>query len=178
MATLARAAFPVFRASPVPLMGVLMTSFELAFCVGIVTLGVLSKEPETLTEALASAADEPDDPQPARTAQAASGTSRAAAKRRICFLSIDFGVIDVATSQPTATSRVHWVNNRPGCTERGASAGLHAGDELLHPLVDRAEWVLAQHGPLGLVVELQVHPVDGEIAPPLLRPADELAAQP
>src|SRR6516225_10025050 len=54
---------------------------------------------------------------------------------------------------------------------------LHPGDELLDALIDRAERVLAQHGPLGLVVQLQVHPVDGEVTPLLLRPADELAAQ-
>ena len=57
-------------------------------------------------------------------------------------------------------------------------AGYMPGDELVDPLVDRAERVLAQHGALGLVVELEVHPVDGEVAPLLLRPADELAAQP
>src|SRR5260370_25566617 len=53
----------------------------------------------------------------------------------------------------------------------------HAGDQLLDSLVHRAERVLAQHGPLGLVVQLQVNPVDGEITPLLLGPADELAAQ-
>src|SRR5579862_941360 len=55
--------------------------------------------------------------------------------------------------------------------------GSHAGDEPLDSLVDRTEGVLAQHGPLGLVVELEVHPVDGEVAALLLGPADELAAQ-
>src|SRR3954471_22663560 len=54
---------------------------------------------------------------------------------------------------------------------------LHAGDQLLDPLVDAAVRVLAQHGALGLVVQLEVHPVDGEVAAPLLRPADEIAAQ-
>src|SRR6516162_11556008 len=54
----------------------------------------------------------------------------------------------------------------------------HAGDELLDALVHRAERVLAQHRPLGLVVQLEVHPVDSEVAPLLLGPADELAAQP
>ena len=48
----------------------------------------------------------------------------------------------------------------------------------LHPLVVGAERVLAQHGALGLVVELQVHPVDGEVAALLLGVPDELAAQP
>src|ERR1700750_2593178 len=56
-------------------------------------------------------------------------------------------------------------------------AGLHPRDQLLDALVNRAERVLAQHGPLRLVVQLEVHPVDGEVAPLLLGPADELAAQ-
>ncbi len=50
-----------------------------------------------------------------------------------------------------------------------SAARLHAGDELVDPLVDRAERVLAQHGALRLVVELQVHPVDREVAAALLR---------
>src|SRR6266566_9860059 len=60
---------------------------------------------------------------------------------------------------------------------RPPDLALHPGDELLDALVHRAERVLAQHGPLGLVVQLEVHPVDGEVAPLLLGPADELAAQ-
>src|SRR6476469_2163731 len=56
-------------------------------------------------------------------------------------------------------------------------AGLHPRYQLLDPLVDRAERVLAQHGPLSLVVQLEVNPVDGEVAPLLLGPADELAAE-
>ena len=52
------------------------------------------------------------------------------------------------------------------------------GDQLLHALVHRAERVLAQHGALGLVVQLQVHPVDGVVALAFLRPLDELATQP
>src|SRR5262249_55221531 len=55
---------------------------------------------------------------------------------------------------------------------------LHAGDEPFHPLVDRAERVLAQHCALRLVVEFEVHPVDGEVAAGRLGGADELAAQP
>src|SRR5439155_9274395 len=59
----------------------------------------------------------------------------------------------------------------------GAPAS-HARDQPVHPFVVRAERVLAQHGALGLVVELEVDPVDGEVAPLLLRVPDELAAQP
>src|SRR2546423_5216350 len=54
----------------------------------------------------------------------------------------------------------------------------HACDQLLHPLIDGPERVLAENGALRLVVQLQVHPVDREVAPALLRPLDELAAQP
>src|ERR1700746_1094280 len=79
----------------------------------------------------------------------------------------------------------YWYGRAPGprtqlsCRELtgGGYPGSHAGDELLDALVPRAERVLAQHGPLGLVVQLEVHPVDGEVAALLLRPADELAAQ-
>src|ERR1700759_2288306 len=61
--------------------------------------------------------------------------------------------------------------------DRIGDGRLHARDELFHPLVDRPEWVLAQHGPLGLVVQLEMHPVDREVTPLLLGPADELTAQ-
>ena len=59
----------------------------------------------------------------------------------------------------------------------GVGARLQRGDQPIHALVDRPERVLAQHGALGLVVELQVHPVDGEVAPGRLRRRDEIAAQ-
>ena len=61
---------------------------------------------------------------------------------------------------------------------RRHSGTSHAGDELVDAVVDGLERVLAQHGALGLVVELEVHPVDGEVAALLLGLADELAAQP
>jgi hypothetical protein len=38
----------------------------------------------------------------------------------------------------------------------------------MHALVVRPERVLAQHGALRLVVELEVDPVDGEVPPLLL----------
>src|SRR6476620_6741851 len=62
-------------------------------------------------------------------------------------------------------------------SQPGRYAGLHPRDQLLDPLVDRAERVLAQHRPLSLVVQLEVDPVDGKVAPLLLGPADELAAE-
>src|SRR5215211_756007 len=67
--------------------------------------------------------------------------------------------------------------SRPECWSAN-SLTSHAGDEPIHAFVDGAEGVLAQHGPLCLVVELEVHPVDGEVATPFLSTADELAAQP
>ena len=51
------------------------------------------------------------------------------------------------------------------------------GDELLDPFVAGLEGVLAEDGALGLVVELQVDPVDGVVALALLGPADELAPE-
>src|SRR4029077_489377 len=54
---------------------------------------------------------------------------------------------------------------------------LHALDEPRHPGVLGGKRVLAQHGPLRLVVELEVDPVDGEVAAVRLRRADEVAAQ-
>src|ERR1700693_3003634 len=64
-----------------------------------------------------------------------------------------------------------------GCRRPEPCAVSHAGDELLDPLLDRTERALAQHGPLSLVVELEMHPVDREVTPLLLGTADELAAQ-
>src|ERR1700758_2460127 len=55
---------------------------------------------------------------------------------------------------------------------------LHARDQPLDPLVDRPERIFAQHRALSLIVELEVHPVDGEVATGGLGGADELTAQP
>src|SRR4029450_7681630 len=61
----------------------------------------------------------------------------------------------------------------------GAGGGRRseAGDQPLDPLVAGLERVLAEDGALGLVVELQVDPVDRVVALAFLGPADELAAQ-
>src|SRR5919197_3144564 len=48
------------------------------------------------------------------------------------------------------------------------TTSLHGRDQLLDPLVDAAVRVLAEDGALGLVIELEVNPVDGKIAAPLL----------
>ena len=47
------------------------------------------------------------------------------------------------------------------------------GDQLLDPFVVGLERVLAQHRALRLVVELQVHPVDREVATALLCPVTQ-----
>src|SRR5581483_1395038 len=65
----------------------------------------------------------------------------------------------------------------PGRRSPWPATALHGRDELLDALVDTAVRVLAEHSALGLVVQLQVHPVDGEVAPALLGPADEVAPQ-
>src|SRR5690349_14847618 len=87
-----------------------------------------------------------------------------------------------ARSPPTRDTRV-----RPRRLDRtadtsasrnaGTAKGLQRRDQLLDPLVVGLERVLAQHGALGLIVELQVHPVDRVVALALLGPADELTAQ-
>src|SRR5258708_6808963 len=63
------------------------------------------------------------------------------------------------------------------CSQLHASRS-HARDQALDPLVVGPERVLAEHGPLGLIVELEVHPVYGEVAPLLLGVSDELAPKP
>ena len=55
--------------------------------------------------------------------------------------------------------------------------GLHARNELLDPLIDGSERILAQHRPSRLIVELEVNPVDGEVTFAFLCPLDELAPQ-
>src|SRR4029079_13995617 len=62
------------------------------------------------------------------------------------------------------------------CVSPGARS--ERSDQLLDPLVPTAQRVLAQHGALGLVVELEGHPIDGVVALALLGPLDELTAQP
>ena len=81
-------------------------------------------------------------------------------------------VHDGGAVSTSATRRTSCPPRRAG---RHAAAlldrGSHARDQPLDPLVDRPERVLAQHRALRLVVQLEVHPVDGEVAPPLLRAA-------
>ena len=62
----------------------------------------------------------------------------------------------------------------PQCIRDCSSPHLHVGNELLHPFVHRLERVLAQHRSLGLVVQLEMHPVDRIVAAALLGVADEL----
>lgn len=52
---------------------------------------------------------------------------------------------------------------------------LHAGDQLLDPLIDVSERILTKDRPGGLIVELEVYPVDGEVPAALLGTLDEVA---
>src|SRR5688500_9656082 len=69
---------------------------------------------------------------------------------------------------------VFWTEKSSGTV----TSGDLAWPVTLNPFVVGSERVLAQHGALRLVVELEVHPIDGEVAPALLSLADEVAAQP
>src|SRR3954465_1097712 len=86
-----------------------------------------------------------------------------------------------------AGCRSRWTARRWRCSVRllraarcagAARKRLHAGYELFHPVVHGAERVLAQDGALRLVIELEMDPVDGEVAPLLLRALDEVSTQP
>jgi len=72
----------------------------------------------------------------------------------------------------------------PGPSGRGAllsgpvaPARSEAGDETLDAVVVGAERVFQEHGALGLVVQLEVHPVNGEVPAALLGPPHEGTAQ-
>src|SRR4051794_18059598 len=105
-------------------------------------------------------------------------------------------VVLTTTRSPTATAPISWVRTyagrpststrcNPGRSESSAvtvpvlyeGTSLERRDQLLDALVTGLEGVLAQDRALGLVVELQVDPVDGVIALALLGPADELATK-
>src|SRR4030095_10483423 len=89
-----------------------------------------------------------------------------------------------------ASSRAGWRRDRAagarapaespaGCASanaraRRARASSHVGDQLLDALVHAAERILAEHGPLGLIVQLEVDPVHRVVATLLLRVADEV----
>src|SRR5436190_7314120 len=80
--------------------------------------------------------------------------------------------------QPTTANTAHAQPATMAVRRIASEPRSHAGDEFFHPFVDGAERVLAENRALRLVVELQVHPVHGEVAATLLRPLDELPAQP
>src|SRR4029453_11635661 len=56
------------------------------------------------------------------------------------------------------------------CTESPTRlpAWLHACDELLDPVVDGTERVLAEDCALRLIVQFEMHPIDGEVPPAFL----------
>src|SRR5262245_24633068 len=67
---------------------------------------------------------------------------------------------------------------RHGCdsTQR-ARPDLKTGDQPFDAVVAGLEGVLAEHGSLRLVVQLEMHPIDGEVALALLGALDECAPQ-
>src|SRR6266852_3844677 len=62
-------------------------------------------------------------------------------------------------------------------TSRSRRSTSERGDELFDPFVASLERVLAEHRPLGLVVQFEMNPVDSEVPAAFLRPADELAPE-
>jgi hypothetical protein len=83
----------------------------------------------------------------------------------------------VSVTRPTVLPRTDVRRGGWPRTGAGHRTRAHALDQPLHPLVDGTERVLAEHGALGLVVQLEVHPVDGEVAASLLGTTHEVAAQ-
>src|ERR1700761_4679746 len=199
---LAAMASALVTVAPVPGMTVLTVSALSALTAGIFTVGVLPNAPvtdtlalftavlaEALELALGLAAE-----QPAMTRQASSGIIASVRRRRIKTSIVGDGSRRHSTGSfvlrwptvwagavPRGAARADRVSlprrERGNDTRRRGQPGLHAGDELLYSLVDGAEGVLAQDGALGLVVQLQVDPVDGEVPALLLGAADELAAE-
>src|SRR5215468_922559 len=179
------------RGWPEPWTTVCTASLLPAFSDGMFTTGALPKPPVTLTAAL-PAEDEEELPQPARAIAASRGKAEMTAIRRMGNLVN----VEYELRQPTGwpAPSVLWEKGRSllsgdwQLTFRRpalympvialASSALHAGDQLFDPFVHRAERVLAQDRALSLVVELEVDPVDGEVPPPLLCPANELSPQP
>ena len=84
--------------------------------------------------------------------------------------------VDLDALQPGAL--LEQPHDLAGPERRHARSGYRTGDQALDAVVARLERVLAEHGALRLVVELQVHPVDGVVALAFLGPLDERAAQP
>src|SRR3954468_6779476 len=87
---------------------------------------------------------------------------------------------------PARASSERWPRGRAGARHarsgsrsrcRCGTTALQRRDQALHPFVLRLERVLAEDGALCLIVQLQVHPVDGVVALALLGLADELTAQ-
>ena len=98
--------------------------------------------------------------------------SSLAASRYPSTLSPDPGDVPVALRVQQSDHQVEQpLGLGRGLRRRRSSDRL---DQLVDPVVDVLERVLQQHGALRLVVELQVHPVDGVVATGVLRRGDEL----
>ena len=138
-----------------------------------VMIGFSPKPPSTVTPGVA--ADGPSALVVAVPEQAPETPRRSRTPSRTAVRAEGGGGRGRAVARATRRERFTITDPNPARTLRLPRTGTaslrrdsHAGDEPLDPLVDRPERVLAQHGALGLVVELEVHPVDGEVAAPLL----------
>src|SRR5664279_3953393 len=75
------------------------------------------------------------------------------------------------------TSSLSYPRRRPVRLPARGGSRLHRLDQPSDPFVTGPERVLEQHRPLRLVVQLEVHPIDGVVPPGVLGRRDELAAQ-
>ncbi len=76
--------------------------------------------------------------------------------------------------RPTGVSQYSGNRSELHTGRIGTWTDLERSDQPLDPLVDSPERVLAEHGPLRLVVQLEMHPVDREVPPSLLGGGDEV----
>src|SRR5919107_5478797 len=140
------------------------------------TFGSLPKSPVTVRPSIvslcAAVVSPPSSPQAAVADRTRAARGTAARLRRMGRPS-DRGPNRATLAAESERSR------QPTGAQRGPwTPPSHPVDELVDALVVRPEGVLAEHRALCLVVELEVDPVDGEVAPPLLRPLDELSSKP
>src|SRR5262249_12207423 len=120
---------------------------------------------------------QPPVPRPSSTAAVLTTTRSPSATGPVSWVSTYDGSGPVPRSTRTRCNPGRSTSSSVTTPVRNDGIGSEAGDQALHPFVARLERVFAEHRALRLVVELQVHPVDGVVALALLGALDEGAAQ-